>query len=285
MASPDLSVTAAPPATALLTIDGVTASQIIGSSAPQPIASGLLSLLPGPGSTTNAANTEPLLLIKVDTAVFPLFKDTIMGTHDGKEEWYTFSLPLREEASTSSAVAETKDKEQTWVRLVLPPLTNSDLVSLRDRFEEHLITRGLLYDGIRATGDELGRSSAQSGSSTATSIHQSAAQHTVTTDPTDQPWQFSRWSHNLSNGFKGSTETVAGYTTSASNAISGLAASAGQVAGNAFAKAKEGLSSATREDIEGNQTTKSQEATTGDERVMPNTRDAMYDAFQGAGSG
>ncbi|CAO1639288.1 unnamed protein product [Sympodiomycopsis kandeliae] len=249
--------------TSLLDIAGVTASQLIGPSAsPQPLASGTLSLLQ---AAPSEASNPVLLVIKVDEAVFPLYKDTVMGTHDGKEEWYTFSLSLAE-------------GEKSWVRLVLPPLSTPELVKSRDAFEQHLIARGLLLDGIRAAGDEIGQSSAQSGSQTASSITQSSAAHQVTTAPTASPWKFSRLSHSVSEGLQGSSSTLAGYTSAASQAISGLATSAGQVAGNAFQSAKENIAGA------GNSTSDGQQQS-GDTRVMPDTRDAMYDAFSGAGQG
>lgn len=237
--------------TALVTIEGVTASQIIGSEPPKPISTGTLSLLNGEGEGGDASSS-PLLLLKVDQSVFPLHKNTTMGTHEGKEEWYTFNLDV--------------SGTQTWIRLVLPPLISSEVVSARDELERQLIKHGLLLDGIRATGDEIGRTSTQTGSETAQSIHSASVHHVNTTQPTDSPWTFSRFSRNASRGFKESTETVASYTSAASNAVAGLAASAGSALGS--------LSAGTREDLG-----------QGDERIMPDTRDAVSDAASGVGHG
>lgn len=267
----------------LLTIDGVTASQIIGDSQPQPLATGTLSVLPGAiagssGSTDAGDDQSPLLLLKIESSLFPLYKDTIFGTHDGKEEWYTFSLRVgtKDDAASGSSPS-------MWVRLVLPPLTTPELTSRRDQFEQHLIARGLLLDGIRATGDELGRASAQSGAQAARSVHQSAATHQTTTDPTDSPWQFSRLSHDASKNFKASTGTVAEYTTAASQAVSGLAASAGSAVGSAFASAKGSLMGGDGGAASGEASNSggSDQST----RVMPNTRDAVSDAASGVGQG
>ncbi|CAO1637161.1 unnamed protein product [Jaminaea pallidilutea] len=296
--------------------DAASTSPATAALSPQPLATGDLTLWSTPStsaslSSSSAASTnvdpsEPILLIRVAEQVFPLYKSTIFGTHDGKEEWYTFSVELEPQAGSAGKddtpgvikpdTSAINDVARMWVRLVLPPgihVQSSPLSNARDDFERILISHGLLLSGIRAAGDEVGRGAAQSGEETSQQIKDAAGNHRDQTEGTNSPASFSRSSHRFAQGSSSTTASLAQYTGIASGAVSSLASSAGSALGTAYQGARTSLFSVS----EGQQ--QQQTASTGgtaagqdvfkgeeaDKRIMPETRDAISQAFDGAGQG
>jgi hypothetical protein len=98
-------------------------------------------------SSSNASPSAPILLAFVGKTLFPLYKDTVFGTFINQPRQYAFDFKLSETTSTQ-------------VRLVLPENVQE---GVQDEFEEILIQRGLLLQGIRAAGDEIMRGAKESG--------------------------------------------------------------------------------------------------------------------------
>lgn len=310
----------------LVRIPSVTVSQLIGSAPPKPLCTGELRVLPGPAAAPAPSGAsageaaqggslkDVLLLLQVgEQHTFTLRRGTTMGTHEGHEEWYTFDLDLDLDLG-GDAAPESGDAPapaaRTWIRLVLPPLSASasssdpsSLLALRDRFEDLLISRGLLLDGVRAAGDELGQSAAQGGRATAKSWREAAEEYRATVDPsgglvstgtgnggagTGAPTGtggFSQWSHRVADGAAGGSATIAHYTGQASAAVGGLASSAGSALGGVYARARESLVGSAEDGEEDKEYASMGTGEKRDTRVLPGTRDAMYDAFEGAREG
>lgn len=278
-------------------IPNVTAAQLVGSDL-HPLVTGTLTLqLAPPRDDREVAATEesrvPILLLYVEEKLFPLYKDTVMGTHEGQELWYTFNLPTSSSKSESSSSSEptpttSSTSSDIWVRLVLPPLTDDSLLSKRDKFEQALIQHGLLLDGLLSTGDELGKSFSQSGISTSQSLEARSKEHRSTTSATDSPWTFSRTSHKIAQGANSSTRTLSQVTSLASDLVGSLASSAGQVVGSAYQSTKDNLFTTEESRQEAMQQEEMKRQTGGekeDDRYLPNTRDAINSAFEGASEG
>lgn len=298
--------------------DAASTSPATAALSPQPLATGdltlwsTLSTAASSSSSSTASNvdaSEPILLIRVAEQVFPLYKSTIFGTHDGKEDWYTFSVELEPSAGSAGKddtpgvikpdTSAINDVARMWVRLVLPPgihEQSSPLSNARDDFERILISHGLLLSGIRAAGDEVGRGAAQSGEETSQQIKDAAGNHRAQTEGTNSPASFSRSSHRFAQGSNSTTASLAQYTGIASGAVSSLASSAGSALGTAYQGARDSLFSGSQGQQQDQQ---QQAASTGgpaagqdvfkgeeaDKRIMPETRDAISQAFDGAGQG
>ncbi|PWN18604.1 hypothetical protein BCV69DRAFT_284911 [Microstroma glucosiphilum] len=305
-------MTLPPTTSALAIVPDVTVAQLIGSE-PVPLAYGQLRLEEVSSSSSSSTSTstldptstpvtasaaatsasEPILLVRVgEKVVFPLYAHTIFGTHADEETWYTFDLPLPPVESSASAPSSSVPssstepagdaQSKTWVRLVLPPLSTPEVLSARDTFEDALIARSLLLSGVRAAGDELGSSATETGTSLSSSLSQASQSHISTTSADgagEGAWKFSRASHRTSESVLRGSQALSGATQTAAEAMAGLATAAGGALGSAYQSIAGsfggGASASSAED---------QQAAS-DSRVMPNTRDALSDAFNGASSG
>lgn len=309
-------MTLPPTTSALAVVPDVTVAQLIGSE-PVPLAYGQLRLeevssstssssptstsdptsTPATASAAATAASEPILLVRVgEKVVFPLYAHTIFGTHADEETWYTFDLPLPPVESSASAPASSvpssssieaagDSQSKTWVRLVFPPLSTPEVLSARDTFEDALIARSLLLSGVRAAGDELGSSATETGASLSSSLSQASQRHISTTSADgagEGAWKFSRTSHRTSEGVLKGSQALSGATQTAAEAMAGLATAAGGALGSAYQSLAGsfggGASASASAGTEGQQPPS-------DTRVMPNTRDALSDAFNGASSG
>lgn len=296
-----------PPTTAALAVvPDVTVAQLIGSE-PVPLAYGQLRLeevssssststsdptsTPSTASAAATAASEPILLVRVgEKVVFPLYAHTIFGTHADEETWYTFDLPLPPVESSASAPASSvpssstagDSQSKTWVRLVLPPLSTPEVISARDTFEDALIARSLLLSGVRAAGDELGSSATETGASLSSSLAQASQSHISTTSADgagEGAWKFSRTSHRTSEGVLKGSQALSGATQTAAEAMAGLATAAGGALGSAYQSLAGSFGGG------GASTSAAEAQPPKDTRVMPDTRDALSDAFNGASSG
>lgn len=279
----------------LVTIQDVAALQIVSADAPpQPLAQGKLELYPG--DEGGEADSKPILLLTVGNKAFPLLKDTIFGTHAGVEEWYTFDLALPTAASASAA---TDEPSRTWVRLNLPPQIRqegSEANRARDHFEEVLINKGLLLDGIKATGDEWGQAAAQTGAAAASRLSAHSASIRSDSSFGAAPPQlqnggdidsatFSRQSHRWARGTRQTTNTLASYSTAASEAVSSFASSAGSALGSAYRSATQSLGTDDASSHEKSHGRGDAASDDKDDRYLADTRDAISQAASGAAQG
>ncbi|CAO1623932.1 unnamed protein product [Parajaminaea phylloscopi] len=281
------------PQSPLVVIHDVSAFQLVASHvSPEPIAHGDL-VLHEPGSDgSTQGEMQPLLFLAVAEKAFPLYKNTTFGTHADVAEWYTFDVAL---GGTPAAAAheEKGDKdERTWVRLHLPGTIReegSESQRARDKFEDVLISHGLLLDGVQAVGDEWGKAASQSGAQAAKYISDQSSR-ILLGPPVEQSdaATFSRQSHRFARRANQTTSTVASYTATAGDAIASLASSAGSAIGSAYRNAAQSLQgddTQTTSKASSSHTGAHQGAAAEDQRILGDTRDALGHAFAGVSQG
>lgn len=143
---------------ALITIDNCNAEQLVGTETAH-LSTGQLNIYPAGDPTEN----KDINLTLGPSAAFHLSPSTsTFFTHASNTRIYLISLPLGESIGSGS-----------YVQITLPEgidVPGSEAEKARDTFEEILVSRGFLKEGVEAAGDELGRGIAEGAAGISSSI-------------------------------------------------------------------------------------------------------------------
>ncbi|KAI0347419.1 hypothetical protein BDW22DRAFT_1351848 [Trametopsis cervina] len=201
------------PAKDSVSIPAVKATHVLGETTVQ-LAHGKLSLstvAPRPSD-----GPQPILILTVDEAVFPLHKTTLFGTVAGNERVYLFQ-PEIQDANVPAG---------SFIKITLPDNAGGLSESAQEQFEQLLIDHGLLKTGVLAVGDEISRSMNEDAHAAARTVKETTADFLNENPPTDSPLKYSETTHSITSAASSATSTLYDTAASISSTVSSAASSA-----------------------------------------------------------
>ncbi|KAI0089567.1 hypothetical protein BDY19DRAFT_942922 [Irpex rosettiformis] len=197
-----------------VTVPSASASHVLGKTTVD-LAKGDLTL--ASVTPSQSKDSEPVLVLTVGEAAFPLYPTTTFGTVADDELVYVFkpetqvgSLPIG-----------------GYIKITFPDEHHGLTEELQEKFEQLLIDHSLLKTGVLAAGDEVSRSVNEDATSAAESIHASTANFLAKHPPTHTPLAHSSTTHSLAASASSATTTLHHAAQSISSAVSSVASSAG----------------------------------------------------------
>ncbi|KAH9943581.1 hypothetical protein B0H21DRAFT_779706 [Amylocystis lapponica] len=162
----------------------------------------------------NGTDDLPDLTLTVGKAAFPLFKTTLFGTLASDDRAYVFTPELG-------------GRESGYVKITLPggvKEAGCELAKLQTQFEQVLIDRGFLKEGMAAAADELGKSVRDDSASVAQRVRGRTASFLTRNPPTSEPAVVPQ---SAASSSASGTQSIATRARSLSNAVSSAASQAG----------------------------------------------------------